>query len=107
MLNKTYKINKDLTKVNEAVCDDVKFRNINALLESFANDEGVLSYSWKSGFDTCKVVIKEAEEKGEGASIGLVGTYAELEEVEERLMKHLKMLENGWNIVILFLRHLQ
>ena len=63
VLNKTYKINKDQTKVCEAVCDDVKFRNINALLESFTNDEGVLSYSWKSGFDTCKVVIKEAEEK--------------------------------------------
>lgn len=29
--------------------------------------------------------IKEAEENGEGASIGLVGTYAELEDVEERL----------------------
>lgn len=63
VLNKTYKINKDLTKVNEAVCDDVKFRNINALLESFENNEGTLSYSWKSGFDTCKVIIKEAEDK--------------------------------------------
>lgn len=63
ILNKTYKINKEQTKVCEAVCDDVKFRNINALLESFANDEGVLSYSWKSGFDTCKVIIKEAEDK--------------------------------------------
>jgi len=63
ILNKTYKISKDLTKVTEAVCDDVKFRNINALLESFDNEEGQLSYSWKSGFDTCKVVIKEDEEK--------------------------------------------
>ncbi|SHM74143.1 hypothetical protein [Fibrobacter sp. UWB7] len=32
-----------------------------------------------------KRTIKEAEEKGEGTLIGLVGTYAELEDVEERL----------------------
>ena len=32
-----------------------------------------------------KRTIKNAEEKGDGESIGLVGTYAELEEVEERL----------------------
>ena len=63
VLHKTYKTNKEQTKVSEAVCDDVKFRNINALLESFTNDEGTLSYAWKSGFDTCQVVIKEAEEK--------------------------------------------
>ena len=31
------------------------------------------------------MVKEEAEENGEGASIGLVGTYAELEDVEERL----------------------
>jgi len=63
ILHKTYKINKDQTNVCEAVCDDIKFRNINALLESFNNDEGTLSYSWKSGFDTCSVVIKEENEK--------------------------------------------
>lgn len=32
-----------------------------------------------------KRTIKNAEEKGDGESIGLVGTYAELEEVEDRL----------------------
>lgn len=63
ILGKTYKFTKDNETVTEAVCDDVKFRNINALLESFTNDEGVLSYEWKSGFDQCKVVIKEENEK--------------------------------------------
>lgn len=32
-----------------------------------------------------KRTIKNAEEKGDGESIGLVGAYAELEEVEDRL----------------------
>jgi len=63
--NRTFKITKDNQKVVEAICDDVKFRNINALLESFANDEGTLSYEWKSGFDQCKVTIKENGESGE------------------------------------------
>ena len=63
VLHKTYKTDKEQTKVSEVVCDDVKFKNINALLESFSNDEGTLSYSWKSGFDTCQVVIKESEDK--------------------------------------------
>ena len=63
VLHKTYKTDKEQNNVCEAVCDDVKFQNINALLESFTNDEGTLSYSWKSGFDTCQVVIKESEDK--------------------------------------------
>ena len=63
VLHKTYKTDKEQTKVCEAVCDNVKFQNINALLESFTNDEGTLSYSWKSGLDVCKVVIKESEDK--------------------------------------------
>lgn len=64
ILGKTYKMTKDLETVAEAVCDDVKFRNINALLESFvSNENGEISYEWKSGFDMCKVVIKESEDK--------------------------------------------
>ena len=39
-----------------------------------------------------KRTIKETEEKGEGASIGLVGTYAELDDVEE-LLKELALKE--------------
>jgi len=63
ILHKTYKINKDQTKVCEAVCDNPKFRNINALLESFTNDnEGNMKYEWKSGFDACKVTISESNE---------------------------------------------
>lgn len=63
ILHKTYKINKDQTKVCEAVCDNPKFRNINALLESFTNDnEGNMKYEWKSGFDACKVTISESSE---------------------------------------------
>ena len=65
ILNNTYKITKDNGSVSEAVCDDVKFRNVNALLESFTNIDGQLSYEWKSGFDQCKVVIAESEEKTE------------------------------------------
>lgn len=63
ILNRTYKITKDQSTVEEAVCDDPKFRNINALLESFENNEGVLTYKWKSGFDNCKVTISESEDK--------------------------------------------
>ena len=62
ILNKTYKIKKDQSEVTEAVCDNMKFNQINTLLESFTNNDGVLSYEWKSGFDTCKVVIKESED---------------------------------------------
>ena len=62
VLHKTYKTDKETSKVCEAVCDDVKFNNINALLESFTNDEGTLSYSWKSGFDVCSVEIKESDD---------------------------------------------
>ena len=61
VLHKTYKTDKETLKVCEAVCDDIKFNNINALLESFTNDEGTLSYNWKSGFDVCSVVIKESD----------------------------------------------
>ena len=63
ILGKTYKITKEEKTVSEAVCDDVKFRNINALLESFTNNEGEISYEWKSGFDNCKVLIKESDGK--------------------------------------------
>ena len=63
VLGKTYKITKEEKTVAEAVCDDVKFRNINALLESFVNNEGEISYEWKSGFDNCKVLIKESDGK--------------------------------------------
>lgn len=63
VLGKTYKITKEEKNVSEAVCDDVKFRNINALLESFINNEGEISYEWKSGFDQCKVLIKESDGK--------------------------------------------
>ena len=62
VLGKTYKISKDQSKVVEAVCDDVKFRTINALLESFENNEGNLTYKWKSGFDECEVTITESED---------------------------------------------
>ena len=63
VLGKTYKITKEEKTVAEAVCDDVKFRNINALLESFVNNDGEISYEWKSGFDNCKVLIKESDGK--------------------------------------------
>lgn len=62
VLGKTYKISKDQSKVVEAVCDDPKFRTINALLESFENNEGNLTYKWKSGFDECEVTIAESED---------------------------------------------
>lgn len=62
ILRRTYKVNKDNSHVCEAVCDDIKFKTINALLESFTNNDGVLSYEWKSGFDTCKVTIQESED---------------------------------------------
>lgn len=63
ILGKTYKMTSDQTKVVEAVCDDVKFKTINALLESFENNEGNLTYKWKSGFDACEVTIAESEDK--------------------------------------------
>ena len=63
ILHKTYKISKDQSEVCEAICDDVKFRNINALLESFEADvEGNMKYAWKSGFDGCQVVISESDD---------------------------------------------
>lgn len=62
ILNKTYKVKKDQSTVTEAVCDNVKFNQINTLLESFTNNDGVLSYEWKSGFDRCQVIIKESDD---------------------------------------------
>lgn len=62
VLGKTYKMSNDQSKVVEAVCDDPKFRTINALLESFENNEGNLTYRWKSGFDECEATITESED---------------------------------------------
>lgn len=64
ILGHTYKMAKDQSKVSEAVCDDIKFRTINQLLESFTNTDGNLSYEWKSGFDQCNVTISESENGG-------------------------------------------
>ena len=47
VLGKTFKIENDT--VSEAVCDDVKFKRVNMLLEAFNEVNGNLVYEWNVG----------------------------------------------------------
>ena len=57
--HKTYKIAEGL--VSEAVCDDVTFNRINALLESFQITDGKMIYEWNVGVKKYTVTINENE----------------------------------------------
>lgn len=75
VLGKTYKIADD--KVEEAVCDDVKFARINMLLEAFKNVDGKLVYEWQNGVKQYTVTICEEEDKS-------VITFTNNKEVNEK-----------------------
>lgn len=59
--NKTYKISEGA--VSEAVCDDVTFKRINALLESFSFNDNKMMYEWNVGVKKYTVTISENENK--------------------------------------------
>lgn len=58
VLGKTYSISEG--KVNEAICNDVKFARINMLLESFKREDENIVYEYKGIHgDVCKFIINE------------------------------------------------
>lgn len=58
VLGKTYSITEG--KVNEAICNDVKFARINMLLESFKREDENIVYEYKGIHgDVCKFIINE------------------------------------------------
>ena len=61
VLGKTYKIAEG--KVSEAVCDDVKFKRVNMLLEAFKVVNGAMVYEWNVGVKHYTVTINEQDEK--------------------------------------------
>ena len=61
VLGKTYKITEG--NVSEAVCDDVKFKRVNMLLEAFKIVDGAMVYEWNVGVKSYTVTINEQDEK--------------------------------------------
>lgn len=60
VLGKTYKISEDT--VSEAVCDNVNFNKVNALLESFRKDDNSIFYEYKATHgDMARFTINENE----------------------------------------------
>lgn len=59
VLGRTYKVDSE-NNVSEAVCDDVKFKRINALLESFSRDDNNIYYDYKATHgDTARFSLTE------------------------------------------------
>jgi hypothetical protein len=71
VLGKTYKRDEE-NNITEAVCDDIKFKRINALLESFSREDNSIFYEYKGTHgDTARFTLTDE---------GLVFTKGDLKE---------------------------